>query len=226
MKLLFKKSLKNKVLILFITIISLFSCEEKETSQVCFEPIFSSELIAGTTYNFTPEFEIIDVNSTVNSIKEGYILKFYVDGIYQSEALGAAWDNGSFTHTFSKGIHEVCFELSTNDCADVQTSCQTIEVKDCFEPQFSYQIDASSKQHVFTPNFEIIDKNSTVNAIKEGYILKFYIDGVYQSEALGASWDNGDFKHKFEPGTYEICFELSTNECTELQKSCKTITIL
>lgn len=48
---------------------------------------------------------------------------------------------------------------------------------------------------MFSPEFEILNGTE----IKEGYNLKFFVDGEYKYQALGAAWDDGEFRTTLEP---------------------------
>ncbi|MCL5128483.1 hypothetical protein [Algibacter sp. L4_22] len=175
---------KSLLFTILLVCIALTSCEDDDTSDDCFKPSFTTEHTSGTTYVFSPEFEIL--NGT--EIKEGYILKFFVDGEYKYQALGAAWDEGEFRTTLEPGSHEICFELTTNDCSETRNSCETIEVGDCFNPDFTISL-FSEGYYQIKPDFELLNGTS----IKEGYILKYYLDNEYKATAWGEAWDQGNF---------------------------------
>lgn len=216
-KLRFFPLFKSTIFILLITCVAVTSCEDDEdTLEDCFKPTFTTEHTSGTSYVFSPEFEIL--NGT--EIKDGYILKFFVDGDYKYQALGAAWDDGEFRTTLEPGTHEVCFELTTNDCAETRTSCETIEVANCFTPDFNISL-FSEGYYQIQPNFDLLDGTS----IKAGYDLKYYLDGEYKNTAWGDGFDQGNFFISLDPGTYEVCYGLITDACPEEQLSCQTVTV-
>lgn len=208
--------LKSTLFIILLACITFTSCEDDDTSDDCFKPNFTTEHISGTTYEFYPEFDILDGTE----IKEGYVLKFYVDGEFKYEALGDAWDEGTFVTTLNPGSHEVCFELTTNDCSETRSSCETVEVEDCFNPDFTISLFSEGYYQV-KPDFELLNGTS----IKDGYILKYYLDNEYKATAWGEAWDQGNFFVSLEPGTYEVCYGLITDACPEEQFSCQTVTV-
>ncbi|GAL80152.1 hypothetical protein JCM19274_3722 [Algibacter lectus] len=74
---------KSTIFILLLTCITVTSCEDDDdTSEDCFKPTFTTAHTSGTSYVFSPEFEIL--NGT--EIKEAYNLKFFVDGEYKYQA--------------------------------------------------------------------------------------------------------------------------------------------
>lgn len=93
--------------------------------------------------------------------------------------------------------------------------------ENCFEPNFTVNLDTGTT-YTFSLEFDALDGTS----LKAGYEFQFYINDEPVSVTSDISANLVSFQYAFaEAGSYRVCLELNTNECSEPQTSCQTVVV-
>jgi len=117
------------------------------------------------------------------------------------------------------GNYEVCIKTETEECPEGVSYCKTIEVKEvdknCPKVRFVKEIDSQvDKGYIFEADISEIDQESEI---------RWYINGDIVENLTDPNGGNRVLRRQFDPGKYEICIKVITENCPDGVLFCKEI---
>lgn len=181
---------------------------ERDENDPCPDLFFESrQYERPSTYKFIADFEGIE------RVSYGW----FVNGELVEDS--APDERNYLIWNFKKpGRYEVCIKTETPDCPEGASYCKVIEVEEsdlvCPEVSFSKEIEqAVAGTYAFEAKIEGGD---------EPREIIWYVNG---ETIEPTNEENRILVYQFEPGVYEVCIKVITENCPEGVKYCKEIRV-
>ncbi len=143
---------------------------------------------------------------------------WYINGELVEDT-GIDDENYLFWEFKEPGSYEVCIKSETEECPNGTSYCKIIEIeeidKDCPEIRFVKEIDPEVERgYIFEADIPEIDQVSEI---------RWYINGEIVENPTDSNEENRVLRRQFEPGKYEVCLKVITENCPDGVLFCKEI---
>ncbi|WP_299214482.1 hypothetical protein [uncultured Aquimarina sp.] len=130
-------------------------------------------------------------------------------------------DNYLFWEFNEPGRYEVCIKSETPDCPNGASYCKVIEVEEieerCPEVSFVKEMEpGTTGTYVFEAQIEEIDAATEI---------QWYINGDLIENPTDQQGGARVLTYQFEPGVYEVCLKVFTEDCPDGVIYCKEIRV-
>ncbi len=174
----------------------------------CPKASYTIESLPSNEYKFTPNFELGEGEEVVFTINDTIVEDQIIDG-------------SVFIRSFTPGVYDVCFEITSPSCKEGDKACTQLVVNP------SVCITDSDVDFAFVPltlnEYQFIPRPLPQFVTESnGYIASFLINDVIIPDQ---PIDEGPFTRYFTPGSYNVCMQVVTSGCVNVVKTCKLIVV-